>query len=65
MGLQSTVLLANDAKKIYESEFEKFERFLPSSKNVKMVKLKKLLEDVRTENIFTFMPVFYAVARKL
>ncbi|MFX0090247.1 MAG: class I SAM-dependent methyltransferase [Candidatus Hodarchaeota archaeon] len=63
VGVQSTVFSSTDLKNLYAKELEKLERFLPSDKRGELKKLKQFYSK-NLEESFSFMPVFYAIARK-
>jgi ubiquinone/menaquinone biosynthesis C-methylase UbiE len=63
MGLQSTVLSSNVVMDLYNAEFEKLAHFLGKN-NANLAQLKFLLEKYNPAEFFSFMPVFFALARK-
>ena len=63
VGLQSAVLPSNVVMNLYKDEIGKLAHFL-GEKNSNLIKLKKTLDKHTPEEIFSFMPVFFGVARK-
>ncbi|MFX0123057.1 MAG: class I SAM-dependent methyltransferase [Candidatus Hodarchaeota archaeon] len=63
IGLQSSVLSPNVVVDLYNAEFEKLAHFLGEN-NAKLAKLKYLLEKHSLTDRFSFMPVFFGIARK-
>ncbi|MHA2224460.1 MAG: methyltransferase domain-containing protein [Candidatus Hodarchaeales archaeon] len=64
IGLQSTTLSPEEVSELNRLEFMKFKQFLPSSENSKISKLKDILDSYDPKELFSFMPVFFAIARK-
>jgi ubiquinone/menaquinone biosynthesis C-methylase UbiE len=63
MGLQSTVLSSNVVRDLYHAEFEKLAHFLGEN-SANLARLKFFLEKHDPAEFFSFMPVFFALARK-
>ena len=63
IGLQSTVLPSNIVMDLYNAEFEKLAHFLGEN-SASLAQLKFLLEKHNPAEFFSFMPVFFALARK-
>ena len=63
MGLQSAVLSPNVIMELYHAEFERLAYFLGKN-NASLAKLKYILEKHDSRKYFSFMPVFFALARK-
>ncbi|MFX1516078.1 MAG: methyltransferase domain-containing protein [Promethearchaeota archaeon] len=63
VGLQSAVLSPNFVMELYSAEFDKLTHFLgKNSKN--LAKLKTILSNHDIAELFSFMPVFFGLARK-
>ena len=64
VGLQSTVLSSETIYNFYEAEFAKLERFYYPENIEKLKKLSQLFITHNPEELFSFMPVFFALARR-
>lgn len=64
VGLQSTVLSPNIVMELYETEIDKLTRFLNGKSIANLTKLKHILETHNPDELFSFMPVFFGLARK-
>ncbi len=64
VGLQSTVLSPDIVKGLYGLEMEKFNHFIPEN-NSKITLLQEILDSYESEEYFSFMPVFYGLARNV
>lgn len=64
VGLQSIVLSPDTIIELYELEINKLTHFLPEKKKNNLKKLKHKLESHNPAELFSFMPVFFALARK-
>jgi ubiquinone/menaquinone biosynthesis C-methylase UbiE len=64
VGLQSAVLSPNVVLELYETEIEKLTHFLAEKNNANLIKLKDILETHSPTELFSFMPVFFGLARK-
>ncbi|MHA2289228.1 MAG: class I SAM-dependent methyltransferase [Promethearchaeota archaeon] len=65
VGLQSTVLSPDIVNELYELEMNKFDHFLHEKNSPTFAKLKQLLEMHNSAEMFSFMPVFFGIARNL
>lgn len=63
MGLQSAVLSPNVVVGLYKAEFDKLTHFLGEN-SANLAKLKYILETHNPADWFSFMPVFFGLARK-
>ncbi|MFX0016885.1 MAG: class I SAM-dependent methyltransferase [Candidatus Hermodarchaeota archaeon] len=64
VGLQSAVLSPNVVMDLYKDEIDKLTRFLSEKNKDNLKKLKHILETHPPTELFSFMPVFFGVARK-
>ncbi len=64
VGLQSVVLPSDTVNNLYEAELAKLERFISPENNIKLKKLTEFFKTHKTEELFSFMPVFYALAHR-
>lgn len=64
VSLQSSIPATSFLEKIYDSDIRNLERFLPKERESDLKKLQSILASTNTDNMFSFMPVFYALARK-
>jgi ubiquinone/menaquinone biosynthesis C-methylase UbiE len=62
--LQSAVLSPNVVMDLYEAEIDKLSHFLTEKNEDNLTKLKHILETHPPTELFSFMPVFFAIARK-
>ncbi len=65
VGLQSTVLSPDIVNELYELEMNKFDYFIQEENRSTLAKLKQILELHNSAEMFSFMPVFFGIARKL
>ncbi|MHA2107455.1 MAG: class I SAM-dependent methyltransferase [Candidatus Hodarchaeales archaeon] len=65
VGLQSTVLSPDIVNDLYELDIAKLGHFLLEKKKPKLAKLQQTLESRNSAEIFSFMPVFFGLARNL
>ncbi|MHA1214274.1 MAG: class I SAM-dependent methyltransferase [Candidatus Hodarchaeales archaeon] len=63
VGLQSSVLHGEDARNLYDFELQILSDLLPNQES-KLKKLKQQLYSLPPSQLFSFMPVFYAIAQK-
>ncbi len=64
VGLQSAVLSPNVVTNLYEDETDKLTHFLTKENKTKLTKLEHILETHNPAELFSFMPVFFGLARK-
>ncbi|UCG02222.1 MAG: methyltransferase domain-containing protein [Candidatus Heimdallarchaeota archaeon] len=64
VGLQSSVLSPDIVMDLYKAEFDKLAHFLGEN-SAKLAKLKYILETYSPADRFSFMPVFFGIARKI
>jgi ubiquinone/menaquinone biosynthesis C-methylase UbiE len=65
VGLQSVVLPTSTVYHLYEAELVKLKRFGSPENQTKLKKLTQLFRSHKPEELFSFMPVFYALARRV
>ncbi|MFW9904005.1 MAG: methyltransferase domain-containing protein [Candidatus Thorarchaeota archaeon] len=63
VGLQSSVLSPEVIKDLHKAEFEKLAYFLGEN-SARLAQLKYILEKYPPDDMFSFMPVFFGLARK-
>jgi ubiquinone/menaquinone biosynthesis C-methylase UbiE len=64
VGLQSVVLPTDTIYNLYEAELANLKRFIAPENQTELKKLIQLFRSHKPEELFSFMPVFYALARR-
>ncbi|MFX1285737.1 MAG: class I SAM-dependent methyltransferase [Promethearchaeota archaeon] len=64
IGLQTAVLSSDVVMDLYKAEIKNLTRFLSEKNDDNLKKLKNILETHPPTELFSFMPVFFAIARK-
>ncbi len=64
VGFQSVVLSPDIMSELYELEINKMTNFLPDKNQINLRKLTHILESHNPAELFSFMPVFFALAQK-
>ena len=64
VNLQSSIPATSFLEQIYNSDVRNLERFLPEERKNDLKELKSILTSINTKNMFSFMPVFFILARK-
>ncbi len=65
VGLQSVVLSTDTVYNLYEAELAKLDRFSSPENKTKLKQLVEFFTSHDPEELFSFMPVFYALARRI
>ncbi len=64
VGLQSIVLPPEAVNNLYEAELAKLKRFSSPENHLKLERLTQLFRSHKLDELFSFMPVLFAIARK-